>query len=474
MRRLRKVLAAFLGTGIGVLSFPSSAQLSAAPVTSTWGSSNMGRLETPVGRGYSLQRCLDLATQNYPSVAEARARLEQANAQLSEARTAPYSAFSASAGAALAPTVRGTNIFSPDTDVALSESMALAWQIDVSGTIPLWTFGKIASLVDAATAQTHVKKYDIAKVKSQVKLSVRRAYFGVVFAQDALGLLQEAMRQIDKHLTALERAVATEDADEVDLYKMQMYRAELDARESEARRQLGIALAGLKILIGATEPIAVSATHLPPPKHRLAPLSYYLSAARIYRPEVNMARAGLVAREAQLRLERAKYYPDLGLTLAAGWGQAPEVTDQVNPFVRDPGNYLRYGFAIGLKWKLDFLPQTARVAYAEAQLEELRATEQFALGGVGVEVEKAFLEAQDAETRLAAYSRAVGFARRWLITVQQGIDVGIYADEDMVQPAKEYATKRFSEMSATYDYHIALGQLAVATGFDAVASAEAN
>jgi outer membrane protein TolC len=144
------------------------------------------------------------------------------------------------------------------------------------------------------------------------------------------------------------------------------------------------------------------------------------------------------------------------------------VVDQRNPFVRDDANRVFYGAALVLRWKLDFLPQSARVAQAEAQLEELRATERYALGGVGVEVEQAFAEVEDAAARLDAYSRATGYARQWLIKVQQGIDVGTFEDEDLVDPAREYAFKRFAQLTAIFDYNVSVAKLALATGWDAV------
>jgi outer membrane protein TolC len=99
----------------------------------------------------------------------------------------------------------------------------------------------------------------------------------------------------------------------------------------------------------------------------------------------------------------------------------------------------------------------------------MRASEQFALGGVGVEVQTAFHEARDAEKRLDAYTDATRYARRWLVMVQQGIDIGTFDDEDIIEPAKEYALKRFARMQATFDYNVALSKLALATGWQAVA-----
>jgi len=421
---------------------------------------------------YSLRRCLELAAKNYPKVAEARARLDYKRAQLWQAHTAPYSEFTLTGGLGPAPTVRGTNVYSPNTDVSISSNMALAWQIGIEGAIPLWTFGKISNLWDAAAAQVSVGEHELKKEQNDVKLSVRRAFYGAQLARDSFQLIREATSRIDKYLVRLADRVRKGEGDDIELLKLRMYRAELEARESEARRQETIALSGLRFLTGVRGSLDIPDEPLRQIRHTLGPLPHYLSAARLFRPEVNMARAGMAARRAQVRLEESRYFPDLALGLSAKWARAPEVSDQTNPFVNDRANFLQYGAALVLRWKLDFLPQSARLAQAQAQLEEIRATERFALGGVGVEVEQAFAEAVDAARRLDAYSRATGYARQWLIKVQQGIDVGTFEDEDIVDPAKEYAFKRFAQMSATFDYNMAVAKLALATGWDLVANAE--
>ncbi|MBK7586769.1 MAG: TolC family protein [Myxococcales bacterium] len=421
---------------------------------------------------YTLRRCLELAELNYPKVGEARARLRQKEAQLSQAYTAPFSEWTLTGGVGPAPTVRGTSVYSPNTDVALTSNMALAWQMGIDGVVPLWTFGKITNLWDAADAQIKVGVHEVKKEKNDVKLSVRRAFYGVQLARDSLSLVRDAARQIDKHMGRLEARVATGDGDDIELLKVKMYRAELEARESEAEKQERIALAGLRFLTGVKGGLDIPDRPLVRVPHTLAPLGRYLDAARLFRPEVNMARAGVLARQAQVRLEQSRYFPDLGLALSARYARAPEVTNQTNPYVSDSANRFLYGAALALKWKLDFLPQSARVAQARAQLEEIRATERYALGGVGTEVEQAFAEAADAGKRVDAYTRAQGYARQWLIKVQQGIDVGTFDDEDIVAPAKEYALKRFSQLSAVYEYNIAIAKLSQATGWDSIAPVE--
>jgi outer membrane protein TolC len=419
--------------------------------------------------GYSLERCIALTLQNYPRIHEARARLQYRREQQRQAFAQPYSEFNVTGGLALVPEVRGTQIYSPDSDAALSSQMGLAWNIGVDGAIPLWTFGKITGLWDASAAAVKVAEHDVEKEKNAIKLDVRRAYYGVQLARDAIALMDDAESQVDKYLRSIEKKVRDGDGDEVTLYKLKINRAELTARHSEAQQKEAIALAGLKFLTGVRGELPLPEQPLVRVRHGLGPLATYLSAARLHRPEINMARAGLSAREAQVRIEQARYYPDLALGLSARWAKAPGITDQSNPFVRESINSLSYGAALVLRYKLDFLPQRARVAQAQAQLEELRATERYALGGVAVEVETAYREAEDAARRLDAYAEAASYAKKWMILVQQGIDVGTNDEEDIVDPAKEWALKRFAVMSATYDYNIALGKLAQVTGWEAVA-----
>lgn len=426
-------------------------------------------LTASVNAGYTLERCIQLTLRNYPKIHEARSRLQQRREQQLQSWTQPYSEFTVTGGLALAPEVRGTPLYSPDSDVAISSDMSFGWSIGIDGAIPLWTFGKLSGLWDASAATVRVAEHDVAKEKNAVTLEVRRAYYGLLLARDAIALMKTAESEIDKYLRTLEKKVQAGDGDEVELYKLKLHRAELTARHSEARQKEAIALSGLKFLTGVQTGFDIPEQPLTRIRQGLSPLASYLSAARLHRPEINMARAGLQAREAQLRIEQAKYFPDIGLGLSARWAKAPGITDQTNPFVNDRINVLAYGAALVLRYKVDFWPQSARVAQARAQLDELRATERYALGGVAVEVETAYREAEDAGRRLDAYAEATSYAKKWLLLVQQGIDVGTSDEEEIVDPAKEWALKRFALMSATFDYNVAVAKLALATGWQAVA-----
>ncbi|MEQ9323931.1 MAG: TolC family protein, partial [Polyangiaceae bacterium] len=141
----------------------------------------------------------------------------------------------------------------------------------------------------------------------------------------------------------------------------------------------------------------------------------------------------------------------------------------INPFADDPGNYFRYGVALVAQWDLDFVPAVARIDQAEAQLREVLAQDKKALGGVAAEVENAYAEVISFKKRLDAYERAQKLARKWLLTVQQAIDIGGMEGKELIDPAKAYAEHRANVLRATMEYNIAMAKLAQATGWDAIA-----
>ena len=420
-------------------------------------------------RGYSLRRCIELAEHNYPKIAEARAKNDYYHAQFDEARFAPFSNWSMNAGAAVAPTVRGNSVYSPNTEVSLSSNLGLAWRATIDGFVPLWTFGKITALQNAAGAQARLGEHEIQKEKNQVKMDVRKAYFGLQLARSSRQLLDTAAGMLDGAIDKLQKTIDEGEGDELDLLKLRTFRAELDGRRSEAQKFEDIALAGLKFLTGVSGSFDIDGNELKVAPHKLQPVAVYMQAARLHRPDVNMARVGVEARKAQVELAKAKLYPDVGVTLSAAWSRAPEISDQLNPYVRDDANYFRYGFAFGMRWSLDFLPAAARVAQARAQLEQNRAIERYALGGVGAEVETVYAEVADADRREKAYGAAEGYAKRWMIQVNQGIDIGTMEEKDLVDPARQYALQRFSHLNAMLDLNIALSKLSLVTGWDLIA-----
>ncbi len=426
------------------------------------------RLDVAKPRVVDLPAALDLADRNHPNVVAARARLVSVRAQLDEAHSAPFSQFRFVGGATVAPALSGGPAYSPNTDVALSSGIGLGFRVGIEGVLPLWTFGKISHLWEAAESNVKVHESGVEKERDLVRLEVRRAYYGLQLARDARALVDDVRKQVADAERALAERVAKDEADATDLLRLQAFATELDVRSAEADRWTEVARSGLRFFTGI-EQLDIPDAPLAPPTHALRPVDEYLAAAVAHRPELAQARAGLEARAAQVELAESGLYPDIGLVLGLGIGLAPEIDDQLNPYAFDPANFFRYGAGLAMQWNLDLVPRLAKVRQAEADLAEMRAIGRFATGGVATEVRVAYAEVVDWTRRLEAYEKSVKIAKKWLVRVQSGIDVGTVEDKELVDPAKAYALGRFNVLNATMELDLAMAKLARATGWDAIA-----
>lgn len=435
--------------------------------------------QTVRGRTYSLAECLALTDRNHPNLWAARARLAWWHGQLDEAKWLPFSQWNAGADFGVLPTIGGIPIYTTAPASVVSpgvfEGLQPTTRTWINGTIPLYTFGKITAGREAAEAGVRVSEWDLEKTRQSLRMDVRRAYFSALLSRDAGYLVNEIIDRIQRAIQGIDKQIAKGDTgvEETDRLRLAVYRDEILARAGEAKRGETYAMAALRFMTGVQGNFDIPDEPLKKPDVELGPVVQYLAAARLYRPDINMARAGVVARRAQVDLARAMLYPNIGVGLGASWVYAPSATVQNNAWLADRFNQgltgLGYYIGVGARWDLDFMVKQARITMAESQLEETRSMQRLALGGIAVEVENAHAVAIEARGREEAWARAESRSRQWISTVQDSIDLGTKDERALTEPLRVYVNARISHIYALMDYSMALSELARVTGWDAAA-----
>jgi outer membrane protein TolC len=427
---------------------------------------------TASARPLTLEDVLRLAERNHPGISASRARLGLAVGQLEEAISAPWFQWNVTGGGGVLPPIVGTPTYSSATQVVLNptlESLTTpSIRLDINGNVPLYTFGKIDAAAAAARAGVRVGEWDVEKQRLSVRNDVRRAWYGVLFARDVRYVGKEILEKLDEHIERIAKKLddGDESASEIDKLRLDVYREDIRARMSEPVKGEAMATSALRFFTGNPGELEIPDEPLKRPAKELLPVVSWLEAARLYRPDLKMAQAGLDARARLLDLSRARLLPDIGLSLSSSYAFSPAAERQRNPWVPDNFNHFFYGFALGFRWNLDLLPQAARVAQARAQLEEVESNLRLALGGVAVEVEHAHAIAVDAKMRLEAFERSERRAKQWASKIQTAVDLGTEDERMLAEPIRAYATARINRLQATYDYVVALSQLVFVSGWE--------
>lgn len=400
------------------------------------------------------------AEKNWPGIRAAEARIRAARAQLDEAWVSPFFQGTVSAGFTLAPEARGSPIFSPDAQVPLSNPWQPVLGLQIEGIIPLWTFGKLGAARDAARAGIHAAEHDRGRVRSQLLYDVRRAYFALQLSLDIQQMLSEGLPQLHSALERLTEQLAAGDPEvtEVDRYRLSAALAEVEGREAQAIHLEQSSRAALTILTGVRHfevpecPIALVDVEL-------EPLEHYVEHALADRPEVHMLEAAARAREASLDFARAGFFPDVGLTYRFAISYAPGITDQTNPFIIDPANYMNIGAGLAMRWSLDVWGNAYRVDREAALVDDVRSRSEEARAGMELEVSEAYASVVEALRREQVFDRGRRDTRAWFISSAQGVEIGTSELEDMVEAVRAYFTARYSHLQAIHDADSALANL---------------
>ncbi len=424
---------------------------------------------------YSLLECLALADRNFPTLWAARARLALAHGQLDEAKWTPWFQWTAQSAFGVIPPITGT-VGYPQSGLSARnisgiDGLQPFFQFGLSGVVPLYTFGKIDSAREAAEANVRVSEWDMEKSHQSTRMDVRRAYYGVQLARDAKEVLNDAMDRLDKGIQGVRDKLTKGEANvtDVDRLRLEAYKQDITSQSLQAPKGEAYGLAALRFLTGIERNFDVVDEPLKRPDRPLVAIAQYLEAARIFRPDINMARAGVVARRAQVAYGRAKLFPDFGLGAGADFISTPSATQQQNAFAADPFNHFYYSIGLGVRWSLDLLPQAARIEQAESQLEETRSLERLALGNAAYEVEKAYADATEAKGREEVWDKAEHIAKQWISIVQDHIDLGTWDERQLLEPLRAYGNARVQHLYALMDYNVTMSSLALASGWDSAA-----
>lgn len=424
---------------------------------------------------YSLQECLLLAERNAPQLWAARARLAFVHAQLDEARWTPFSYWHMSSTFGYLPPIGGTAFYNASPYTLLYQGFGDGWQpafgLSVRGTVPLYTFGKIESVKKAAAGRVRVSEWDLEKQRQQIRMDVRRAYFGLMLARDMQYIANDVLGKLNRALANLLAKLERNDpsVEEADRLRLEYNRDEILARVAEAKKGEAFAVSALRFLTGVQSAFDIPDEPLQRPDTNIGPVVRYLTAARLFRADVNMARAGVQARKAWLEYRRAEMFPNIGLGLNAAYSIAPSADPQRAAWIGDPFNRFGASFGFGVEWGLDLLPKHARVMQAESELEEARALERMALGGVAVEVENAYASVVEAKTREENWDRAEHRSKRWISSTQDAIDLGTKDERFLIEPLRAFVFARANHAQSLMDLHVTLSELARVTGWDAIA-----
>ena len=443
----------------------------------------------------TMQDAIDRALARGEEVGQARATVDQAHAQVVQARAdampqvrtgITYQRVFASpfVGGSTGPTLAP---FAPDT--TLSDAARIryleneypnmlprgiadlfratpfgrenTWTGTLSLTQTLFQGGKVGAGLAGARAYERAASAQLDETRGDVVFRTRAAYLNAVYA-DRLVQIAEGTRDLSAeqlHRVELNHRVGS--SADYDLLRAQVDLANQEPAVLDARSGRDLALLQLRQLVNVpaetplqldADVIGVSAT--------IPEVNYDQLAADLHaRAAIQAAEAQVEFRQQAVRFYQGDMWPALKLTVNLG--------AQMYPTGFTPNADIRkdWNASLGLSWNLfDGFRTRGQIAAARAELQQARLTLAQAREGAALEVERARNDLVRTRSLLDARQQTVGWATRaeHLATVRftNGITTALEVSDarHALQQAQVY------EASATRDYLLALAALERALG----------
>lgn len=338
------------------------------------------------------------------------------------------------------------------------------------GMLPVYTFGKLDALEEAG--RNGVKAYEALALsaRDEAQYQVTQAYYGYCLAKGAATVMTEMSKRLDDAEATLKRLrdEGSEQVTQMDVYKLGYYRQQAEAQRAAADNGVLYAMAAIRLLIAAkeNEPIEIVTVDLATPEGELAPSDTYVIEAADYRPELRAVAAGLLAREQEVKIREAMYFPDFGIIGFFRWAWTTNATRQKSPFAYDPYNELTAGVGLGMRYVWDFPQKSIQLEQARAEYEKMEHQKELAGAGVKLQIEKAWGEVSLALAKAQKQGDAATNARRWANAASTAFDLGTGDTRDLMDSFMAYAQSSYARMQAAHDAHVALAALTRAVGKD--------
>lgn len=330
-------------------------------------------------------------------------------------------------------------------------------------TKPVFSWGRQSDYELAANSGVQVKIAESQMKESDVRYEVKEAYYGYQLANSFRDFIENGKNDLKKALEA--RGKRKKDSEKQN-YKLEIFMHEIEAKEAEVHKLYELAKAGLNLRVGANDgEYSAKDEWILPEVRNKKNLDYYVSLARGSRGEFRQLSQGILAKNSLAKAELKGRYPIFAILASYDMAQTDVRTKQSGSvFAYDPYNHSNWALGVGLKLDFQWGLQEAKAAKYLAEAQELEFKQQFANQGIETDVKRAFLELEEAETKLKVASEAYKTGKKWLTGELIGYGSGLGTSQGLVEAytAKADTTRAYYE--AVYRHHMAWAALSKAVG----------
>lgn len=337
---------------------------------------------------------------------------------------------------------------------------------------PIYTFGKLSGLKNAAKANVKVQTFDFKNEETDIYFDVKKYYWSFLLANELVDLSKDTLKKIKEAKKEVEEKLEKGQGEvtQADLFKVKLSETEVKEKVRQAETAKILALEVLKLTLGInySDTLLLQDKNLKAIKFEKSDLQILTEKSFQGRADFQQLKFGIKAKKFLLEEAKSEFYPQFFIGAEYKYNKTPGRDDIDNPFLVDNSNYSSYKAVIGFKQNLGFHISSKKVEKAKFEYQELLAREKYSKEGIKLEVKKAFLEAEDLRKTLREVGRMKKMTSGWYKTTASDYDLGLGELSELVEAFTAKVETEQKYLETIYKFNIAIAKLEKVSGIELI------
>ncbi len=415
-------------------------------------------LQAQQTRQLSLDEAIQLSLDNSKNLKVSQAKIDQAAAELSEARLRQYPDLKIS-GSYLRVNQPNIDMKAKLGGSGQGEGSSSASEIKVdqvaygmaTASLPLFSGLRIRSGIESAKYLKRAAELDAQQDKDEVIQNTIAAYYNLYKAQAALGLVEENLKQAQQRVKDFSNLEQNGLMARNDLLKAQLQESNVELALVDAQHARDIANFNMDLMLGLNEQteLKLDAGGLGR-TYKIESLQAWEDKALASRSDYQALQQRQLASKAGIKAAKGEYYPSLALSggyVAADIPNFLTVTNALN-------------VGVGLSYNIASLYKNgAKVKQAKAREQQLHWSSMQLNDGIRMEIHQAYQNYLESVKKIEVYRKAVEQARENYRITKNKYDNALVTTTDLLDADVAQLQADINYEYARADAEVAINKL---------------
>ncbi|HEY3300272.1 MAG TPA: TolC family protein [Methylophilaceae bacterium] len=316
--------------------------------------------------------------------------------------------------------------------------------------MPLYTGGKITSLVNQASLGKEIAQEEYHRSTLQVVRDVKRYYYAVKLTQDLSELAHETVEtlQSTRDLTKTMYEGGSGSINKLDYLKTEMAVNYARSLEAEFLAKGKSAISALTLAMGVPWSSTIKIAHEDFPKSNSQPaLESLIAQAQQFNPEMGEMKLAVKMADERINEAKSAYYPQVAFT-----GNVKHIENGYDGGLLNDDNKNSWTIGVVMNMPIfDFGKTSSHVNSAKLERNQMDEKQLLVEQGLAAQIKNLFINLEAANQQVTLTQKTVEFAKDYERLTNQAYQIGASKPEDMIQASIYSALVEGTHLRAQHD-----------------------